>query len=243
MNKIALVIGASRGIGHAIAIRLAEMGFQMIGTATSHEGVNKIEAALNHFPNKGKGWILDLASPTSRSDFKKKLAELSSLAVLVNNAGIAEDNLLLRMKEESWYRVMEVNLNALYHTTRACLKLMVKAKSGRIVNISSVVGALGNAGQTNYVASKAGSEGFTRALAREVAPWNITVNAVAPGMIETDMTHSISSEHREVFQERIPLRRLGKPSDVAHMVSFLCSEESGYITGQTFHVNGGMYMG
>ncbi|MBI4357479.1 MAG: 3-oxoacyl-ACP reductase FabG [Gammaproteobacteria bacterium] len=244
LPKVALVTGASRGIGHAIAIRLAEMGFQVIGTSTSSPGVEKIESALNAFPYKGQGWILDLASPASRASFKKSLEGIRSLSVLVNNAGIAKDNLLLRMKEEEWKAVIDVNLNALYYVTRACIKPMVKARSGRIVNISSVVASTGNAGQTNYVASKAGIEGFTRALAQEVAPWNITVNAVAPGMIETDMIHPLPTEYRDAFiKQRIPLKRLGKPRDIAHMVGFLCLPDSGYITGQTFHVNGGLYMG
>lgn len=231
--KIAVVTGASRGIGKAIASQLLSSGFKVMGTSTSKEGAAQVP---------GLGVVLNVSSQASIEDFKKSLEGIGPVSILVNNAGITRDNLFIRMKEEEWSEVIDTNLNAAYRVTRLCLKAMMKARWGRVVNISSVVGSMGNAGQTNYVASKAGMEGFTRALAREVAPWNITVNAVAPGMIDTDMTKELSEAQKDLFKKQIPLARLGKPEDIAETVGFLCSEASQYITGQTIHVNGGLFM-
>lgn len=238
-KKTALVTGASRGIGAAIAARLAADGFFVIGTATSEEGAAQITSALG---DSGSGQTLTLQSPESVSALFDSIAELGDPpTVLVNNAGITRDNLLLRMGEEEWTDVIDTNLNGLYRVTKAVLRGMLKARWGRIVNVGSVVARMGNPGQSNYVASKSAIEGFSRALAMEVASRNITVNTIAPGFIDTDMTAELTEEQTSAMLERIPMARMGSGSDVAAAVSFLVSEQAGYITAQTLHVNGGLY--
>lgn len=238
-KKTALVTGASRGIGAAIAARLAADGFFVIGTATSEEGAAQIASALG---DSGSGQTLTLQSPESVSALFDSIAELGDPpTVLVNNAGITRDNLLLRMGEEEWTDVIDTNLNGLYRVTKAVLRGMLKARWGRIVNVGSVVARMGNPGQSNYVASKSAIEGFSRALAMEVASRNITVNTIAPGFIDTDMTAELTEEQTSAMLERIPMARMGSGSDVAAAVSFLVSEQAGYITAQTLHVNGGLY--
>ena len=240
MSKItALVTGASRGIGAGIARRLADDGMFVVGTATSDAGAESISAALGA---DGTGFKLVLQDPDS---VKTLLASISEIAdaprVLVNNAGVTRDNLLLRMSEEEWGDVIDTNLTGAYRVTKAVIRGMVKARWGRIVNVGSVVARMGNPGQSNYVASKAAIEGFSRALALEVASRNITVNTVAPGFIGTDMTAELTEEQSAAMLERIPLARMGKVDEVASAVAYLVSEEAGYITAQTIHVNGGLY--
>ena len=241
-GQVALVTGASRGIGAAIALELARKGLQVIGTATTDEGAAKISAALAAFPGcSGRNLnVNDAAAAESLIDSIVKAH--GGLQVLVNNAGITRDNLGLRMKDEEWDAVVDTNLKAVFRMSRAVMRTMMKQRYGRIINITSVVGAMGNAGQANYAAAKAGVAGMTRALARELGSRNITVNCVAPGFIETDMTAALGEAQQKALLGQIPLGRLGKPADVAHAVAFLASPDAAYITGQELHVNGGMLM-
>lgn len=242
-NKIALVTGASRGIGHAIALALGREGTTVVGTATTAEGVEKITNAFKEAKIDGYGAILNVASQESIGAVIDLIKERSAMpSILVNNAAVTHDNLLLRMKDEEWNSVIETNLNSIYRMTKACLRDMLKARWGRIISISSVVGSTGNPGQVNYAAAKAGLIGFTKALAQEVGSRDITVNAVAPGFIDTDMTRSLPEEQQKALMARIPMQRLGTVDDIASAVVFLASDAAGYITGQTLHVNGGMYM-
>ncbi len=242
-DQVALVTGASRGIGQAIALELGRQGAQVIGTATSSEGAEKISSALKETDIVGKGMVLDVNSTDSIAAVLSELEKSAGApTILVNNAGITRDNLLLRMTEDEWDAVLNTNLKSVYRMAKACLRAMTRARWGRIISISSVVGAMGNAGQVNYAASKAGLIGFTKALAREVGSRNITVNAVAPGFIDTDMTRHLPDAQKEVLLKQIPLGRLGKIEEIAHAVAFLASPQAGYITGTTLHVNGGMYM-
>ena len=242
-QKVALVTGASRGIGRAIATRLAGDGFTVVGTATSDTGAEAISAYLAEAGNNGCGMRLDVADADSVSEVLKAIADrYTAPLVLVNNAGITSDNILMRMKEDEWDAVIDTNLSALYRVSKPCLRGMTKARWGRIVNITSVVGSMGNIGQSNYAATKAGAEGFTRALARELGSRSVTVNCVAPGFIDTDMTRELPDDQRELMLKQIPLGRLGASEEIAAVVAFLCSDASAYITGETIHVNGGMYM-
>jgi 3-oxoacyl-[acyl-carrier protein] reductase len=242
-GKIALITGASRGIGEAIALGLGKQGATVIGTATTTQGAEKISVNFAKAGINGVGLVLNVAQPDSIEAALETIKERYGMpAILVNNAAITSDNLLLRMKEEEWGSVIETNLNSIYRVTKACLRDMLKARWGRIVSISSVVGVTGNAGQVNYAAAKAGLIGFTKALALEVGSRDITVNAVAPGFIDTDMTRELQDEQRTLLLSRIPLQRLGRPEEIAAAVVFLVSSDAGYITGQTLHVNGGMYM-
>lgn len=239
-KHVALVTGASRGIGRAIAERLAADGFFVVGTATSDPGAEAISAFLGE---NGTGMKLDVGNAESVELVVKSVTEqYGAPAVLVNNAGITRDNLLMRMKDEEWDSIINTNLTSVYRMSKAVLRGMMKAKTGRIINISSVVGATGNAGQSNYAAAKAGMIGFTKSMAKEVGSRNITVNTVAPGFIDTDMTKELSDDIRTALLASIPLSRLGAPQEIAHAVSFLASEGAAYITGETLHVNGGMFM-
>jgi len=242
-NDTALVTGASRGIGQAIALSLAEAGARVIGTATSPEGAAAITTMLTSHGCNGQGRVLDVGSEASIEALIRELEAAGELpTILVNNAAITRDTLLLRMKSQDWERVIATNLTSVFRLSKACLKRMMKERHGRIINVTSVVGLTGNPGQTNYAAAKAGVLGFTKSLAREVASRGITVNAVAPGFIDTDMTRALSAEQRGALLEQIPLGRLGVAADVAACVVFLSSPAAGYITGETLHVNGGMYM-
>lgn len=242
-GKIALVTGATRGIGKAIALSLSQQGAIVIGTATSESGANSISEYLSENGNEGKGYVLDVASAESVDEVIKAIgADFGAPTILVNNAGITRDNLMLRMKDDEWDSVINTNLSSVYRVTKACMRGMTKAKFGRIVNISSVVGSMGNPGQANYSAAKAGLEGFSRSLASEIASRGITVNCIAPGFIETDMTKVLPEEHKAKLVEKVPASRLGQPEEIASAVAFLVSEGAGYITGETLHVNGGMYM-
>ena len=241
--KVALVTGASRGIGRAIAEALADAGFAVIGTATSSAGAEQITARFVEKNFVGQGMVLNVNDAASISLILKEVEEnFGAPTVLVNNAGITKDNILLRMKEDEWSDVVNTNLNSVFRLSKACVRAMTKAKWGRIVNISSVVGSMGNSGQSNYSATKAGVEGFSRALAKELGSRNITVNTVAPGFIDTDMTKNLPAASKDAMLSQIPLARLGEPSEIADVVSFLVSDSAGYITGETIHVNGGMYM-
>lgn len=242
-NDIALVTGATRGIGKAIALALGQAGATVIGTATRTEGAESIGAYLKQAGIKGRGLVLDVSSPASVEQALKTVTdEFGDVTVLVNNAGVTRDTLLMRMKEEDWQVVLDTDLTSVFRLSKACLRGMMKARHGRIINISSVVGATGNPGQANYCAAKAGILGFTKSLAREVGSRNITVNAVAPGFIDTDMTRALGEEQRAALVGQIPLARLGQPEDIAHAVLFLASPVAAYMTGETLHVNGGMYM-
>lgn len=242
-GQIALVTGASRGIGHAIALELGRQGAKVVGTATSSDGAEKISAALKGKNLAGRGVVLDVNSADSiAAVLSETEKDGGAPTILVNNAGITRDNLLLRMSEEEWDAILNTNLKSVYRMTKACLRAMTRARWGRIISISSVVGAMGNAGQANYAAAKAGLVGFTKALAREVGSRNITANAVAPGFIDTDMTRALPDAQREALIKQIPLGRLGTAEEIAHAVAFLASPQAGYITGVTLHVNGGMYM-
>lgn len=242
-DKVALVTGASRGIGAAIADHLGEQGAIVIGTATSEGGAEKISARLKEKGINGVGMVLNVTDADSVADLLKAVqADFGTPAILVNNAGITKDNLLMRMKEDEWFDVINTNLSAIYRLSKACLRGMMKARWGRIINISSVVGSMGNAGQSNYAATKAGVGGFARALAKEVGSRGITVNTVAPGFIDTDMTKELTEEQKSLMLSQIPLERLGQPEEIAAVVGFLAGDAGGYITGDTIHVNGGMYM-
>ncbi|MBI2801003.1 MAG: 3-oxoacyl-ACP reductase FabG [Gammaproteobacteria bacterium] len=241
--RIALVTGASRGIGHAIAIALARSGLRVVGTATSDTGLATIRATLEAYGAHHVALPLNVADEASLSALYATIAEQNLLpAVLVNNAGITRDNLLIRMKDEEWTAVLETNLTAVYRLCKHFVRAMLKARFGRIINLTSVVGVSGNAGQANYAAAKAGLIGFTKSLAQEVASRNITVNAVAPGLIETDMTRALSDSQREQALARIPAGRFGATEEIAALVNFLASDGAAYITGETIHINGGMYM-
>ncbi|WP_456406546.1 3-oxoacyl-ACP reductase FabG [Thiolapillus sp.] len=242
-NTVALVTGASRGIGRAIATRLGAQGMTVVGTATSDKGAEAISAYFAEAGIKGEGMKLDVADSDSVDEVVASAAEkYAPITVLVNNAGITRDNLLMRMKPEEWDAVINTNLNSLYRVCKACVRGMMKARTGRIVNIASVVGSSGNAGQTNYSAAKAGMLGFTKSLAQEIGSRGITVNAVAPGFIDTDMTRELPEAQRKALLSAIPLGRLGAAEEIAAAVAFLASEDAAYITGATLHVNGGMYM-
>jgi 3-oxoacyl-[acyl-carrier protein] reductase len=242
-QDIALVTGATRGIGKAIAIALGKAGATVIGTATKPEGAEQITAYLKSEGVNGKGMVLNVSDATQiDATLKALVAEFGDPTILVNNAGITRDTLLLRMKEEDWNAVIDTDLTSVFRLSKACLRGMMKARRGRIISIASVVGASGNPGQANYCAAKAGIMGFTRSLAQEVGSRNVTVNTVAPGFIDTDMTRALTEEQRTGLLQKIPLERLGKPDDIAQTVLFLASPGAGYITGETIHVNGGMYM-
>ncbi len=242
-TKIALVTGASRGIGRAIAQRLAKEGMTVIGTATSEAGAASISDYLQESGGVGAGRVLRVDDNDSVTETLAAIAaEFGPITVVINNAGITRDNILLRMKPEEWDAVIDTNLNALYRVCKACARGMTKARWGRIINITSVVGSMGNMGQSNYAATKAGAEGYSRALARELGSRNITVNCVAPGFIDTDMTRELPEAQREALQSQIPLGRLGQADEVAAVVAFLAGDQAAYITGETIHINGGMYM-
>ena len=239
-GKIALVTGATRGIGRAVAEELVSKGAFVIGTATSEKGAESISAYLGE---KGKGLVLNVADQASIDAVLEQIKqEFGDIDILVNNAGITRDNLLMRMKDEEWFDILQTNLSSVYHLSKAMLRTMMKRRFGRIINIGSVVGSMGNAGQTNYCAAKAGLIGFSKALAKEVASRGITVNVVAPGFIATDMTEVLSEELKNNLLTQIPAGRLGEPKDIAKAVAFLASEDASYINGTTLHVNGGMYM-
>ncbi len=240
-GRLALVTGASRGIGRAIASQLADAGFMVVGTATTESGAAAIDSWLG--PMGGAGLVMNVTDVESIAAAMKVIAaRFGAPLVLVNNAGVTRDNILMRMKENEWSDVIDTNLNAIYRLSKSCLRGMTKARWGRIINISSVVGSMGNAGQANYAATKAGAEGFARALAKELGSRSITVNCVAPGFIDTDMTRELSDDNKALMLGQIPLARLGQPEEIAATVAFLASDAAGYITGETIHVNGGMYM-
>jgi len=242
-NQVALITGASRGIGNAVALALGSAGARIIGTSTSLDGAKRIGEQLASHGYNGRGAALDAADPASIDALMAQLEEASELpTILVNNAAITRDTLLLRMKPEDWDAVIATNLTSVYRLCRACVRHMMKERRGRIVNLTSVVGLTGNPGQANYAAAKAGLLGFTKSLARELGSRGITVNAVAPGFIDTDMTRALSEEQRAALLRQIPAGRLGTPAEVAAAVLFLVSPQAAYITGETMHVNGGMYM-
>ncbi|PIE44683.1 MAG: 3-oxoacyl-ACP reductase [Gammaproteobacteria bacterium] len=242
-DKIVLITGASRGIGAAILQVMAQTGATLVGTATSQNGADNITAAIKAAGAKGQGMVLDVADSASVTACLKQIAdEIGGISVLINNAGITRDNLLMRMKDEEWDDVINTNLTSVYRLSKAVLRPMMKQKFGRIITITSVVGVSGNPGQTNYSAAKAGIIGFSKSLAREVASRGITVNTVAPGFIRTDMTDALPEEQKKALSQNIPAAKLGEVEDIAYAVKFLASPEAGYITGETLHVNGGMYM-
>jgi len=242
-NSVALVSGASRGIGRAIALALGRAGAVVIGTATSDSGAQGITAYLKESGLQGRGYPLDVTDSDSIDTIVAEISETyEAPLILVNNAGITRDNLLMRMKDDDWQSVIDTNLSSVYRLSKGCIRGMMKARQGRIINIASVVGVTGNPGQANYCAAKAGMIGFTKSLAREVGSRNITVNCVAPGFIDTDMTRKLPEEQRAELLAQIPTGRLGQPEEIAAAVAFLASPEAAYITGETLHVNGGMYM-
>ncbi len=242
-NDLVLVTGASRGIGAAIAVGLSAAGARVIGTATTAEGAERITTALASFGFQGRGAVLNVSEAASIDALLKDLEQgVGMPTILINNAAITRDGLLMRMKEEDWDAVINTNLSSVFRLSKACLRRMVKERRGRIINLTSVVGVTGNAGQTNYAAAKAGIIGFTKSLAKELASRNVTVNAVAPGFIDTDMTRGLNDQQRQQLLSQIPAGRLGTVEDVAATVLFLASPQAGYITGQTLHVNGGMYL-
>jgi len=244
ITAVALVTGASRGIGRAIALELGRQGLIVVGTATSASGAEAISAYLAENSIQGQGYCADVSSDDSVATLLTAInTDYAPPTILVNNAGITKDNLLLRMKPAEWTDVIETNLGSMYRVCKACLKGMTRARTGRIINISSVVGSSGNAGQSNYAASKAGIEGFSRSLAREIGSRGITVNAVAPGFIDTDMTRALAEQQTTALMAQIPLARFGQVEEIASVVGFLASAGGAYITGETIHVNGGMYMG
>lgn len=242
-NEIALVTGASRGIGQAIALELGRRGAAVVGTATSAGGAAAIGATLEQAGIRGKGIVLDVTDQASvEAGLKAAQEAFGDPTILVNNAGITRDNLLMRMKDDDWAAIIDTNLTSAYRLSKACVRAMIKARKGRIINIASIVGITGNPGQTNYAAAKAGMIGFTKSLAREVGARGVTVNAVAPGFIDTDMTRALADEQRKALLGQIPLGRLGRPEEIAAAVAFLASPEAAYITGETLNVNGGMHM-
>ncbi len=242
-NQVVIVTGASRGIGAGIADMLARAGARVAGTATTADGAESISSRLAELAPGCQGEVLDVNDENAASDLVKRVTESMGVpTVLVNNAGITRDQILMRMKEEDWDTVLDTNLRSVFRLSKACLRGMMKARTGRIINIASVVGVMGNSGQVNYSAAKAGMIGFSKSLAREIGSRGITVNVVAPGFIDTDMTRALDEGQREGLVSGIPLRRLGSPDDIAAAVLYLASEAGGYITGQTLHVNGGMYM-
>ncbi|MBT0723329.1 3-oxoacyl-ACP reductase FabG [Rosenbergiella sp. S61] len=239
-GKIALVTGASRGIGRAVAEKLVAGGATVIGTATSDNGAEAISAYLG---DKGKGLVLNVTDAASIDAVLQQIrSEFGEIDILVNNAGVTRDNLLMRMKDDEWQDILDTNLTSVFRLSKAVLRAMMKKRMGRIITIGSVVGTMGNAGQVNYAAAKAGLIGFSKSLAREVASRGITVNVVAPGFIETDMTRALNEEQRSGILAEVPAARLGEPQEIANAVAFLASDEASYITGETLHVNGGMYM-
>ena len=242
-GKVALVTGASRGIGRAIALELAKAGATVIGTATTEGGAENISQYLLQAGAQGCGMVLNVTDAQQIDMVLKAIAEsYAAPLILINNAGVTQDNIMMRMKTDEWDSVIDTNLNAVYRVVKPCLRAMTKARWGRIINISSVVGSMGNAGQANYAASKAGLEGFSRALASELGSRSITVNSIAPGFIDTDMTSGLANVHKESLLQQIPLARLGRPEEIAATVVFLVGDSGAYITGETIHVNGGMYM-
>lgn len=241
-GPVALVTGASRGIGAAIASALADQGCRVVGTATSESGATRVDEALSG--RGGAGKVLNVTDPNSIAQLMDTVrSEMGDPLILVNNAGITHDNILMRMKDDEWGEVIDTNLNALFRLTKACVRGMTKARWGRVINVTSVVGSMGNAGQSNYAATKAGAEGMARSLAKELGSRSITVNCVAPGFIDTDMTKALDETQRQALATQIPLARLGQPHDIAAVVAFLASDAAQYITGETVHVNGGLYMG
>ena len=242
-DKVCLVTGATRGIGKAIAEKLGGQGATVIGTATSEGGAQKITESLAAAGINGKGMVLNVSEADSIDSVLSDIAgEFGAISILVNNAGITRDNLMMRMKEEEWDDIMNTNLKSVYRLSKGVMRGMMKARSGRIINITSVVGVSGNAGQANYAAAKAGVIGFTKSLAQEIASRGVTVNAVAPGFIQTDMTNALTEDQVEKMTATIPAAKLGQPDDIAAAVVYLASDESAYVTGTTLHVNGGMYM-
>ena len=242
-GKLALVTGASRGIGHAVALELAAQGAAVAGTSTTASGADQVSRVLAENGFKGRGFVLDVTDEAQAQQVAEAAqAEFGRLYALVNNAGITRDNLLMRMKDSEWDDIMETNLKAVFRLCRLCVRDLVRAREGRIINVVSVTGEMGNAGQANYAAAKAGVVGFSKSLAREIGSRNITVNCVAPGFIDTDMTRALPEAQRQALLQYIPLGRLGQPADVAAAVAFLASPSAGYITGTTIDVNGGMLM-
>lgn len=242
-DQVVLVTGASRGIGQAIALKLGKQGAFVVGTATTEGGAERISHYLNQANIKGVGMLLDVTKATQIESLLAAIpVKFGEITILVNNAGITRDSLLVRMKDEDWDDIMETDLKSVFRLSRGVLRAMMKAHSGRIINISSVVGAIGNPGQANYAAAKAGIFGFSKSLAREVGSRNITVNCIAPGFIETDMTRTLTDKQQRDLIQHVPLGRLGRPEEVASAVAFLASSAAGYITGTTLHVNGGMHM-
>jgi len=242
-GQLALVTGASRGIGAEVADTLGKAGAKVIGTATSEVGAKAISARFAKLGIEGEGIVMNIASAESIDEGVAGITKShGAIGILVNNAGITRDNLLMRMKPDEWNEVIETNLTGMFHVCKACLRGMMKARAGRVINIASVVGVMGNAGQTNYAAAKAGMIGFSKSMAREVGSRGITVNVIAPGFIETEMTGALGDEVKAALQAQIPLQQLGSPADIANTVLFLASPAGGYITGETINVNGGMYM-
>src|SRR3990167_5675300 len=242
-DKTVLVTGASRGIGCAIATQLGKQGAIVIGTARTSDGAQKIIDLFRQEGIQGTAYVMDVCDQQRVGEILSTLQQtFSPPLILINNAGITADNIVLRMKAEQWNRVIQTNLSAVFHLTKACLKPMVKARWGRIINMTSVVGVIGNMGQGNYAAAKAGLIGFSKSIAQELAGYGITINCVAPGFIETDMTQSLSEKQQETIFAKIPMRRMGRPQEIASAVAFLASDQAAYITGETLHVNGGMYM-
>ncbi|MCB1827493.1 MAG: 3-oxoacyl-ACP reductase FabG [Coxiellaceae bacterium] len=242
-GKVAFITGASRGIGRAIAIALGKRGATVVGTATSDAGAAKISEYLKAEGIKGAGYMLDVCNPEAIADVYAKVSEKHGVPlILVNNAAVTDDNLFLRMKPEQWSRVIQTNLDGVFHVTKAAMRGMLKARWGRVINITSVVAVMGNPGQANYCAAKAGVIGFTKSIAQEMAVKGITANAVAPGFIDTDMTRELNDVQRQAINEKIPMGKIGQPEDIANTVAFLASDDAAYMTGQTLNVNGGMCM-
>ncbi len=242
-KRVALVTGATRGIGKAIATALGQVGMIVIGTATTESGADAITKRLASEGIEGRGYALNVTDADAIIEVVKAISsEYGAPTVLVNNAGITKDNIMLRMKEDEWSEVIDTNLTSVYRVTKACLRGMTKARFGRVINIGSVVGQMGNIGQANYCATKAGVEGFSRSIAKELGSRNITANTVAPGFIQTDMTEELTDEQKDMMLSNVPAGRLGQPEEIAAVVAFLASDAAGYVTGETIHVNGGMYM-